>query len=54
LTERRYTDDEIREIVELVGATVLVANRVRLPPWARLREQQMEHIASRHLVSGIS
>jgi len=28
------------------GAAALLANRVRLPRWARLRERQMEHIAA--------
>jgi hypothetical protein len=31
----------------LLGAGALIANALRLPPWARERERQMEHIAER-------
>jgi hypothetical protein len=30
-----------------LGAGALIANALRLPPWARERERQMEHIAER-------
>jgi hypothetical protein len=32
-----------------MGVGALVANRFRLPPWARRREEQMEHVARRAL-----
>jgi len=32
-----------------VGIAALIANRIRLPLWARTREEQMEHIAQRAL-----
>jgi hypothetical protein len=31
----------------VLGAGALIANALRLPPWARERERQMEHIAER-------
>jgi hypothetical protein len=30
-----------------IGASAIVANAVRLPRWARLREQQMKDVAER-------
>jgi hypothetical protein len=34
-------------IMAAMGAVALVANRIRVPAWARTREQQMEYIAER-------
>jgi hypothetical protein len=34
-------------IMATMGAAAIVANRIRIPPWARTRERQMEYIAER-------
>lgn len=34
-------------MISAAGVGALLANMLRLPPWARTREQQMEHIAAR-------
>lgn len=34
-------------LISLTGGSILATNRIRLPRWAREREDQMEHIAGR-------
>ena len=46
MSDRRYTDEDVRRILGLGGALMLLVGALRLPAWARERSRQFEALAN--------